>query len=263
MSDTPLVRFAEGYAKLGAYVFPCALNKQPLTPHGFKDATLDLSQIRKWWNQTPEASIGVACGASRWFVLDIDADKGGFESFVELQQADVLTAEDLATFTTRTGSGGLHIVWTLPEGVHLGNSAGKLGKGLDTRGEGGYIIVPPSDHPSGNKYAIELNKRPRALPMTLLNLLTEAPLPTPKEIVPPKFVSRVMQRTYERVANAAQGTRNDTLNKAGFYLFHLVKDGQLSESDVRETLYAAALRAGLEQRETLATINSAYRGVWS
>lgn len=233
-----------------------------MTPHGFKDASQDRATIKAWWAQYPEASIGAACGASRWFVLDVDADKGGFESFTQLQIDDVLTAEDLFTFTTRTGSGGYHFVWTMPEGVTLGNTAGKLGVGLDTRGEGGYIILPPSDHPSGNKYAVEINKPPKPMPLSLLALLTDTPTPTaPAPLVVPKNLSRTLQRSYERVANAPEGARNDTLNRAAFYLFQLVRDGNLTnESEVRDILTHAGMRAGLAQRETLATIQSAYRG---
>ncbi len=231
-----------------------------MTPHGFKDARRDAESIRQWWTQAPDASIGIACGASHWFVLDIDADKGGFESFANLRTRNIITPDDLDTFTTRTGSGGMHIVWTMPEGVTFGNSAGKLGAGLDTRGEGGYIIVPPSDHPSGNKYAIERNHAPRPLPPLLAELLTEKPIAPTAPLTIPHNLNRTLQRSYERVANASQGGRNDTLNRAGFYLFHLVRDGQLSESEVRDTLYAAAVRAGLAERETLATIQSAYRG---
>lgn len=258
-----LQRWAKGYAERGAYVFPCHLDKSPITAHGFKDASRDPQQIQRWWVEHPDASIGVACGASRWFVLDVDADKGGFDSFAQLQHDNLLTPDDLATFTTRTGSGGYHVVWTMPDGVTLGNSAGKLGKGLDTRGEGGYVIVPPSDHPSGNAYKMEINKPPQPMPQSLIDLLippVALPGTTGTPITIPSNLSRTLQRSYERVANAAQGTRNDTLNRASFYLFHLVREGKLAEGEVRETLEAAAIRAGLERRETAATIQSAYRG---
>lgn len=256
-----LLKPAIGYAHRGAYVFPCKLEKKPLTPHGFQDATRDLKQISAWWIDQPMASIGIACGASGWLVIDIDPDKGGFESYAELRDEDVITPGDLLTFTTRTGGGGMHIVWLQPEGVQIGNSAGKLGPGLDIRGYGGYIIAPPSRHPSGNRYQIEINAAPVPAPARLVERLVETPKPVEAvPLKPPENLSRTLQKSYERVANAGEGVRNDTLNKAGFYLFHLVRDGLLNESEVRDTLYVAAQRAGLEERETLATINSAYRG---
>jgi hypothetical protein len=255
-----LIKHASGYAKLGCFVFPCALDKKPLTPHGFKDATNDRAIVRAWWTEHPQASIGIACGATCWLVLDVDADKGGFESFAELRDREILTPGDLDTFTTRTGGGGMHIVWLQPAGVPLGNSAGKLGPGLDTRGEGGYIIAPPSGHPSGNLYQIEINSKPKPAPARLVDLLTVKE-PTPSgPVMIPKNLDRTLQRSYERVANASQGTRNQTLNNASFYLFGLVREQKLADGDVKETMRAAGLRAGLDEREIQATLTSAWRG---
>jgi hypothetical protein len=135
-----------------------------------------------------------------------------------------------------------------------------LGKGLDTRGEGGYIIAPPSGHPSGNLYQIEINAKPQPAPERLIALLTVSAPSASAAIVIPKNMSRTLQRSYERVANASQGTRNETLNKAAFYLFGLVREQQLADGEVRETMYAAGLRAGLDEREVQATLTSAWRG---
>jgi hypothetical protein len=258
MSD--LIKHASGYAKLGCYVFPCHPDKTPMTPHGFKDATNDRTVVRAWWSEHPTASIGIACGATGWLVVDIDPDKGGFESFDALREQEVITHDDLDTFTTRTGGGGMHIVYLQPQGVMIGNSAGKLGKGLDVRGDGGYIIAPPSGHPSGNLYQIEINTKPIPAPERLVELLTVREPSAPVALVIPKNLSRTLQRSYERVANATQGTRNETLNKASFYLFGLVREQQLADGEVRETMYAAGLRAGLDEREIQATLTSAWRG---
>jgi hypothetical protein len=255
-----LIKHASGYAKLGCFVFPCRLDKTPMTPHGFKDASNVRLVVQTWWIEHPEASIGIACGATGWLVLDVDADKGGFESFAELRDREILTPGDLDTFTTRTGGGGMHIVWLQPAGVPLGNSAGKLGPGLDTRGEGGYIIAPPSGHPSGNLYQIEINSKPKPAPARLVDLLTVKE-PTPSgPVMIPKNLDRTLQRSYERVANASQGTRNQTLNNASFYLFGLVREQKLADGDVKETMRAAGLRAGLDEREIQATLTSAWRG---
>jgi hypothetical protein len=260
--EQELIKHASGYAKLGCFVFPCHLDKTPMTPHGFKDATNDRAIVRAWWTEHPQASIGIACGASGWLVLDIDIDEDtdGFESFDVLREKEIVTHDDLDTFTTRTGGGGMQIVWLQPEGVKIGNSAGKLGKGLDTRGEGGYIIAPPSGHPSGNLYQIEINSKPRPAPARLVELLTVRETLPSGPVTLPKNPSRTLQRSYERVANATQGTRNETLNKASFYLFGLVKEQQLAHDDVKETMRAAGLRAGLAENEVQATLTSAWRG---
>ena len=67
---------ALGYAKRGIYVFPLwPGTKTPMTAHGFEDATIDQDQINTWWRNTPDANIGIACGASGWAVIDFDTAK--------------------------------------------------------------------------------------------------------------------------------------------------------------------------------------------
>ena len=74
------------YAERSCPVFPCSPHgKRPLTPHGFKDATTDPTQIRRWWKQWPDANIGIPTGkASGLLALDVDPRNGGFESLEAL-----------------------------------------------------------------------------------------------------------------------------------------------------------------------------------
>ena len=129
--------------------------KHPHTSHGLQDATKDPEQIRTWWKRWPDANIGVPTGAVSGFdVLDIDPRHGGNESLEELEREHGKLPE---TVEAITGGGGRHILFKHKGGVR--NSAGRL-PGLDVRGEGGYIIVAPSTHASGQAYAWELSSRP-------------------------------------------------------------------------------------------------------
>jgi hypothetical protein len=133
------MRKALEYAVGGWPVFPCAPGgKEPLTKHGHLDATTDRSRITAWWNRWPHANIGIPTGKHSGILsLDVDQPTG----------LDVLRAEHgqlPATRTHSTGSGGMHYLFAYPAGVEIRNSAGKLAEGLDVRGEGGYIIAPPS-----------------------------------------------------------------------------------------------------------------------
>jgi hypothetical protein len=123
--------------------------------HGYKDATRDETQIREWWTRWPEANIGIPTGAvSGCDVLDIDPRHGGEISLEELEsQYGKLpeTAEQL------TGGGGRHLLFRHQEGV--GCKVGIL-PGIDVRGDGGYILVAPSNHISGRRYAWEESSRP-------------------------------------------------------------------------------------------------------
>jgi hypothetical protein len=131
------------YARLGLPVFPTKPDKRPYTQKGFKDASTDPAQIREWWQRWPEAGIGIPTGkASGWLVIDRDDRHGGDASLSALVEEH----GDLPpTLEAATPSGGAHYIFNYPAHVEIGNSAGKLGKGLDLRGEGGYIVAPGID----------------------------------------------------------------------------------------------------------------------
>lgn len=117
--------------------------------HGCNDATKDAFTIAEWWSANPHAGIGVATGArSGFFALDIDPIHNGEETFKKHVE---LFGQLPKTVTALTGSGGHHYLFNMPE-MDVRNSAGKLGAGLDTRGNGGYIATAPTIHPNGTPY---------------------------------------------------------------------------------------------------------------
>ncbi len=171
--------WALGYAKKSIPVFPCKPGgKEPLTPHGFKDATTDPDRIRAWWSRWPEANIATPTGkrfgkivvGGKIFILvvvDGDPRNGAYDTLAELHEEGY---ELPLTFTVKTGGGGFHHYLRCPEGVEIRNSASKLGPGLDIRGEGGYVILPPSV--TEGPYEV-LHKRPLAeTPDWLIETLT-------------------------------------------------------------------------------------------
>lgn len=117
--------------------------------HGLNDAVTDPAIIREWWGANPTAGIGIAAGKrAGFFALDKDIAHGGNESLAALLEANGALPD---TVTQQTGGGGQHFLFEYPP-VEIRNSAGKIGVGLDTRGEGGYICGAPTIHPSGNAY---------------------------------------------------------------------------------------------------------------
>jgi hypothetical protein len=124
-------------------VFPCEpAAKRPLTRNGHWDATTDPHAIGRWWRRWPSANVGVPTGKmSGVVVLDVDVDDGGLESLAKLERAG---APAPTTAKARTGGGGIHIFFRNSTDTQIRNSAGLLGPGLDVRGEGGYVVVPPS-----------------------------------------------------------------------------------------------------------------------
>lgn len=131
-------------AELGYHVFPCVPGeKRPLTEHGVNDATTDDEQIAEWWDRWPNANIGVSTDGL--LVIDIDPVNGESNpwcSEIE-QQAELMTGA--ATVTPRRGN---HF-WFSAGGRDLRNTASKIAPGVDTRANGGYVIVPPSETAEG------------------------------------------------------------------------------------------------------------------
>lgn len=110
--------------------------------HGLKGATTDPELIRVWWAEHPQANIGLVTGR-RFDVLDIDLPTGIW-SWVELRDSGHLPP--------------IHGIVTTPSGQHVylpitggGNLAG-VKPGIDYRGEGGYVVAPPSIKADGARY---------------------------------------------------------------------------------------------------------------
>jgi putative DNA primase/helicase len=181
-TQTPvLLDAALAYAARGWPVFPChtpvgegcscrqqcgRIGKHPrwayATRHGLKDATADEATIRSWWQRWPQANIAIATGAvSGLVVLDDDSYKGGDESLRELEQTYTPVPE---TVLSLTGGGGVQYFFQ-PPGIPVKNGVESLGVGLDIRGDGGYVIAPPSLHASGKRYVWEVLHEPDDTPL--------------------------------------------------------------------------------------------------
>jgi hypothetical protein len=144
-NNSSLKAYALSYAANGFPVFPCK-NKRPITAHGFKDASTDPEQIMAWWEQTPDARIGVPTAG--YMVVDIDPKNGGDKTLAEYEAAHGSLP---LTPKARTGSGGYHYWFRKPTNADI--KCRPIAKGIDTRTDDGYVIVPPSVHDSGNAYA--------------------------------------------------------------------------------------------------------------
>lgn len=155
-----MLEAATEYAKkYGWSVFPVSVEtKRPLTPHGCLDAKTDPGAIENWWKKWPDAAIGVATGSASGFIavdLDKDEDKG-LDGYHELRLWEREHGSLPNTVQSITGRGGAHLLFRY-NGTDIRNGSSDKLEGVDVRGEGGYIIVPPSKHPSGNSYEWEIS----------------------------------------------------------------------------------------------------------
>jgi bifunctional DNA primase/polymerase-like protein len=162
MSSSSLARAAEWYAARGWPVFPLIpRDKKPLTEHGLKDASTDKIVVGKWWEKEPSANIGVVMGdLSGLFTVDIDGPDGraDWAALEANHEAIPLTVEAETT-------NGRHLIFKKPRDIEIRNSVSKIGRNIDVRGNGGYIAVAPSVHPSGRPYQWKDRCRPDQIPV--------------------------------------------------------------------------------------------------
>ena len=150
--------------------------KHPRTPKGHKDATTDERLIHEWWEKWPDAHVGVRTGiGSGIIVLDVDSPKGGDDSLAALEKE---FGSLPATLEAATGGGGRHFVFKHPGGI-IKNKTGFL-RGLDVRGDGGYIVAPPSNHVSGGAYEWVNQLPPAPPPAWLMDLILDSKPPVTK-----------------------------------------------------------------------------------
>lgn len=157
-----VVDYAREYMRRGWHIFPvhtiiggrCTCGKEtcpdagkhPQTRQGHKEATADPEALKTW---PADFNIGLATGAiSGVTVIDIDIGEGkrGAESWEELRG----TVPEPDTLRSITGSGGFHLFFRYNSA--LTNRSNALGAGIDVRNDGGYVVLPPSLHRSGNSY---------------------------------------------------------------------------------------------------------------
>ena len=159
-----LMRMALWYAARGHPIFPCHsprdtgcscrsatckdIGKHPRTIHGLHDASTDASLVKRWWTQFPDANIGLRTGVTCW-ALDIDPRHGGDTTLAGWEQAHGRLPD---TPVSLTGGGGVHYMFRPPAQGRIPTRT-HVAEGVDTRGDGGYIVVPPSQHVSGRAYA--------------------------------------------------------------------------------------------------------------
>ena len=142
MTAAPLTNHALAYAAAGWAVHPLRpKDKTPASAHGSKDATTNGEQVAVWWGAMPYANIGVGSGHG-FFVVDLDTPSAALWA----------EANDLPPTLTAKTARGKHLYYAIPPGVTVRNSTSDVADGVDVRGIGGYVVVPPSIHPSGAAY---------------------------------------------------------------------------------------------------------------
>lgn len=214
-------------------------------------------QLRAWTGQPKPDEADVR----RWVAdgLNLGLRTGPISGVLVVDRDRLAAQLDLPrTPTVETPGDGQHFYFIYPPGPDIGNSASKLAPHVDIRGDGGQVVFPGSTHPNGGTYrwSVSPSEAPLAPPpewvLKKLRTVTLAPEPIPTD----SYARAALVREAARVRCAPEGKRNDTLNTAAFSLGQLVAGGELDEPEVRAELEAAAILAGLPEREATRTISS-------
>ncbi|MFI0966084.1 bifunctional DNA primase/polymerase [Streptomyces sp. NPDC021080] len=228
-------------------------------------ATIDPDRIRRAWGDLP-FNVGIATGPSGLVVVDLDMPKrrssadtpSGVTTFRALCERAGQAVP--TTHTIRTAGGGVHLYFTAPPGIRLGNTAGRLGKRIDTRAWGGYVVAPGSLTPTG-AYAIVDDTPPIVLPDWLhVRLATRqasrALMAAPSSAQASSYAVAGLNAEITSVRQAPEGERNATLLRAARALGRFIAWGDLPREQVEEALQWAGEQAGLSLRSCEATIRS-------
>jgi hypothetical protein len=261
--SSALARAAADAAARGWFIFPVHPgSKIPAVKRWETTSTRDPTQIAHWWATRPY-NIGIACSPSGLLVIDIDvprtppADAGRPEGYEPLRRLAAAAGETWLPTTTvvQTPSGGTHWYFQAPAGVELRNTQGAsgprgLGRYIDTRGHGGYVVAAGSTNATGRHYRTIHHHPVAALPNWLVTALTapkaeaspSAPLPRTPAMCrrADAYVRAVVEGETAKVAAAKVGERHATRLAAARRLGRWVGGGALSEMTARQELSTAA-----------------------
>lgn len=242
----------------GVPVFPCAPGaKHPLTERGFHAASTDPQRVMAWWRRWPMANIGVPTGGVSGVVV-VDVDVHGNDGHASYRRAARAGLLGTPLAVVRTPTGGRHVYFPAdPDHEQRSWQAGRAG--VDFRGDGGYIIVPPSLRSMDGAtvaYRVEaINSGPvtRLDAQRLRDFLDPRPTPRPRTRGP------VGWDDAQRLARWLD--RQDTdRNLKLFWAACRLAEGGVPFTDALDAVQAAA-KSDFGPREIAATVRSAYRTV--
>ncbi|MGB3954813.1 MAG: bifunctional DNA primase/polymerase [Brooklawnia sp.] len=255
-----LAAAARSLAAAGVPLFPCeAGGKRPLTRRGFLDASSDPGQVAAWWSRTPDANIGLPTGArSGVVVVDVDVH-GPVDGRTAWRRASEAGLVDGAGLLVRTPTGGAHAYFPTTSGTEQ-RSWQAASAGVDFRGDGGYIIAPPSRRTiDGTLRRYEITDL-AAHSIGPINAARLRDFLDPRPAPPPRNGDGATATVdAERLAAWVAGRGEGERNRGLFWAACRLAENGTPPTDTLGALGPAAAQAGLSEREIATTVRSAYR----
>ncbi len=252
-------RAALELAAAGVPVFPVSETKQPLTRHGFHDASTDPQQVTAWWASRPNAGLAIPTGKASGVVV-VDVDVHGANGYDALDQATRRHLLDGWELAVQTPSDGRHLYF--PADPHLPQLCWQVARaGIDFRGDGGYVVVPPSAREidgASESYTVTDFARGRAMPVDaerLRDFLGPRPTSTPRSVT--SFDHGEVERLASWVSRLQEGERNHGL----FWAACTMAEHGVASDEALDALTTAGASVGLSEREVFTTVRSAFRTV--
>lgn len=252
---------ARSLASAGVPVFPCMVGgKRPLTRRGFLDASSDAAQVAAWWSRAPNANIGIPTGAaSGVVVVDVDVH-GPTDGRVAWERAAEVGLVSGAGLLVRTPTGGTHAYFPATLGREQ-RSWQSAAAGVDFRGDGGYIIAPPSQRlidGSARLYRVADIAVHSVGPVDAGRLRDFL---DPRPVASERASGGSMAVDAERLAAWVSGRGEGERNRSLFWAACRLAENGVPVVEARDVLVAAAGQPGFDEREITRTVDSAYRRV--
>jgi len=261
--EAALGRSALALAASGIPIFPCAAGgKRPAVAGGFHAASAEADLVRRWWTAIPNANIGMPTGAaSGLIVVDVDVH-GAVDGYAALERARREGLVDGWVAAVETPSGGLHLYFPAREDAHQ-RSWQSARAAIDFRGDGGYIILPPSVRTidvEARRYTTLQLAHGSGHPLDAQRLRDF--LDPPRRSAGPRdAASEMAPADLTRLASWVSRLQEGERNHGVFWAACKMAEKNVPTGEALDALTAAGASAGLSEREVTTTVRSAYRAV--
>jgi hypothetical protein len=252
MSGDDGLAWALRYGEATMRIFPVNARGAPLTHHGFKDASSDPGMIEAWLQKWGHCEFGWAAPAGVVVVdLDMKHGKNGFRDFRDRAGCD---PHDVLTPMASTPSGGLHLFYKAAKPYK--NAVAIDGAGIDTRTEGGYVVLPLPDNgrewlrpligatllpaPAWLDIALRKAPSPRAPRAPLMLAPRSALAPASSDSWAQRKAQSELERACAKIVAAACGAQDSTRHAQCFYIGGLIARGDLGYEEAFAALLEAA-----------------------